>query len=113
MVSLKQLQAENARLKKMGVQLRMAQRDNEDRRNLLRENKKLARDIKFGKQFKTATNVARVTKAVGKKAGKDIAKVGIVAFRGLRRYGRFLQEQERKQKRTNRKLKSAKKTRRK
>jgi hypothetical protein len=112
MVTLKQLEKENARLKKMGMKLREAENLNKERRRLLKENKKLAREIKFGKATGIGKNVSSAVKSVGKKAGKEIFKGGKIAFKGLKAYGEYLNEQERKQRSLNRTLRSAKKSKR-
>lgn len=112
MVTLKQLQAENARLKKMQETINKAQRDNEDRRQLAKQNKTLARNIKFQKSKKLTDKATKVIGTAGIKTGKVLSKTGAKAFRGLQRYARFLEEQERKQKSVNRKLKTVKNTKR-
>lgn len=107
MVTLKQLQVENRKLKDMQSKLREVQKTNVDRQNLLRENKQIARRIKFDKTFKTSSRALSIAKSVGKSSGKQLARAGVGAFKGIQRYGRFLEAQERKQNSTNRKLKSA------
>lgn len=109
MATLKELQKENARLRGMQTQLKDMQKNNVDRRNLLKENKKLAREIKFGKAINISKRAQGLTREVGKRSGKVLAKVGIGAFKGLQKYGTFLAEQEREQRSVNTKLKSVKK----
>ena len=110
MVSLKQLQKENEKLKKMQSKLNEMRRTNEVRKDLLRENKRISRNIKHGKAIGIGTDISKGISKVGKRAGKDLLKGGKVAFKGLQRYAMFLEQQERKQKSFNRKLKSVKKT---
>ena len=106
MVSISQLKKENERLKQMQNKLNEVKKNNEDRRKLLQENKRLARDIKFGKEIDVGKKVGRVAGKVGKATGRGLLKVGKSAFNGLSRYANFLAEQERKQRNINRKLKS-------
>ncbi len=100
MTTLKQLRRENRRLKNVREGLRDIEEIQKQRMNLLRENKQLARNIKG-----TGKKSGFLLK-VGKTFGRGSAKAGKSAFRGLERYANFLQEQERKQKLLNRKLKS-------
>lgn len=110
--TIKQLQAENKRLRQMQVKISQMQKDNQDRRNLAKQNKALARDIKFQKSKRLADKATKVIGTAGIKSGKALAKTGVKAFKLLNRYGRFLEEQERKQRIKNRKLKTIKKTKR-
>ena len=112
MVTLKQIQKENVRLRKMQSKLREIEKNNQDRKKLLLENKQLARRIKFGKQLAVGRKVSRIAGAVGKSTGRGLAKTGKGAFRGLQRYANFLDEQEKKQRSVNRKLKSVKRKKR-
>lgn len=112
MVTIEELRKENKRLRDMQVKITAMQKDNADRKKLLMENKKLARQVKFSKSIGIAKGAAKITKQVGKSSGKILAKTGVGAWRGLQKYGRFLAEQERKQKSVNRKLKSVKKAKR-
>jgi len=112
MVNLKQLQRENQRLRGMQRKLRDIEKNNEDRVKLLRENKMLARNIKFDKSLKIGRRASKIAKDVGKPIGRGVVKAGIGAFKGLQRYANFLAEQERRQKSLNRKLKSARKSKR-
>ncbi len=107
MVSLSQLQKENNRLKMMQKKLDEARKNNEDRKKLLKENKKLSRNLKFGKEIIAGKKVGRVASQVGKATGRGLFRVGKAAFNGLNRYARFLDEQERKQRIVNSKLKSS------
>ena len=111
MVSISQLKKENDRLKKMQKTLEEARKNNDDRRNLLKENKKLSREIKFGEGIRAGKKVGRVAGKVGKATGKGLFRVGKAAFSGLNKYARFLEAQERKQRSVNKKLKSSVKTR--
>ncbi len=110
MPTLKQLQRENERLKKMQTKLNEIQKNNEDRRSLLKQNKKLSRNLKHGKAIRAARVTGKILSEVGKSGGRGLARIGTGAFRGLQRYGNFLAEQEKKQRRTNKQLRSAKKT---
>lgn len=110
MPSLEDLQKENARLKKMQQQLQNAQMTNQRRRQLLKENKRLARNLKHGKAIAIGRAAKQISKDVGKSAGKTLLKAGKGAFKGLGAYANFLAEQERKQKSSNRKLRTAKKS---
>ncbi len=110
MPSLEELRKENERLKKMGEQIRLAQITNQKRKQLLKENKRLARNLKHGKAIGIGRAAAQVSKAIGKSAGKTLLKTGKGAFRGLQSYANFLAEQERKQRASNSKLRSAKRT---
>lgn len=112
MATLKQLQAENERLKKMQAKISKMQKDNEDRRILARKNKILARNIKFQKSKKLTDKATKVIGTAGIKSGKALAKGGIKTFNALQRYGKFLEEQEKKQRSKNKKLKSIGKTKR-
>jgi len=112
MVTLKQLQRENANLKKAQVKLNEIARQNEARQILLKQNKKLARDIKFQKSKKLADKATKVIGTAGIKSGKALAKGGIKTFKALHRYAKFLEEQEKKQRSVNRKLKTIKKSKR-
>ncbi len=110
MPTLKQLQAENTRLKKMQSNINKMQKDNEDRRKLAKSNTILARNIKFQKSKKLTDKATKVIGTAGIKTGRTLSKVGVKAFKGLQRYGRFLEEQEKKQRSANRKLKTIKNT---
>ena len=110
--SLKQLEAENRRLRQMQITINKAQKNNQDRRNLAAKNKTLARNIKFQKSKRLTDKATKIIGTAGIKSGRALSKVGVKAFRGIQRYGRFLEEQERKQKSKNRKLKTIKKTKR-
>ncbi len=112
MATIKQLQAENKRLKQMQRKINDMQKDNEDRRMLARENKTLARNIKFRKSKRLTDKATKIVGAAGIKAGKALSKAGVKTFKVLNRYARFLEEQERKQRIKNRKLKSVKKSKR-
>lgn len=112
MATLKQLQAENKRLKQMQVKINEMQKNNEDRSKLAKQNKTLARNIKFQKSKKLTDKATKVIGTAGIKTGKVLAKGGVKAFRGLQRYAKFLEEQEKKQRSANRKLKTIKKTKR-
>ena len=112
MATLKQLQAENRRLKKMQVNINKMQKDNQDRRDLAKRNKRLARSIKFQRSKRLTDKATKVIGTAGIKTGRVLSKAGVKAFRGIQRYGRFLEEQERKQRSVNRKLKTIKKTKR-
>ncbi len=109
MPSLEDLRKENVRLRKMGEQIRQAQITNQKRKNLLKENKRLARNLKHGKAIGIGRAAAQVSKVVGKSAGKTLLKTGKGALRGLQSYANFLAEQERKQRVSNSKLRSARK----
>ncbi len=111
-LTLKQLQAENLRLKKMQTTINQMQKDNQDRRNLAAKNKKLSRSIKFQKSKRLTDKATKIIGTAGIKSGKALSKIGVKAFKGLHRYGRFLEEQEKKQLSKNRKLKTIKKTKR-
>ena len=68
MPTLKQLQKENERLRKMQSKLNEIQKNNEDRTKLLRENKRLARNLKHGK----AIRAGRITgKILGEEKEKE------------------------------------------
>jgi hypothetical protein len=108
--TLKQLQAENKRLKQMRSKLNQMEKDNEDRRKLAKLNKKLSNDIKFRKSKKLTDKATKIVGTAGIKSGKALSKAGIKAFKGIQRYGKFLEEQERKQRMKNRKLKTVKRT---
>lgn len=108
MVNLNQLKRENVRLRKMQTKLNEVKRNNEDRAKLLRENKRLARDIKFGKSIAVGRKAGKVLSEVGKASGKGLAIAGRGVFRGLQRYAKFLAEQEMKQRALNRRLKVSK-----
>ncbi len=108
----KQLQAENLRLKKMQTTINQMQKNNQDRRNLAKKNKMLARNIKFQKSKRLTDKATKIIGTAGIKSGKALAKGGVKAFKVLHRYGKFLEEQERKQRSKNRKLKTIKKTKR-
>ena len=95
--TLKQLHAENRKLKQMQVKINMMQKDNQDRTMLAKQNRMLARNIKFQKSKRLTDKATKIIGAAGIKTGKVLSKVGVKAFRGLQRYGRFLEEQERKQ----------------
>ena len=110
--TLKQLQAENVKLRKMQTVINVAQKNNQDRRNLAKKNKQLARNIKFQKSKRLTDKATKIIGTAGIKSGRALSKVGNKAFKGLVRYGRFLEEQERKQKVKNRKLKNIKGTKR-
>lgn len=110
--TFKQLQAENKRLRKMQVKLNEMQKNNEDRRKLSKQNKTLARNIKFQKSKRLTDKATKVIGTAGIKTGKVLKTGGIKAFKGLQRYARFLEEQEKKQKSLNRKLKTVKKSKR-
>ncbi len=119
MVTIEELRKENRRLREMQVKIKVMQKDNDDRKKLLMDNKRLARRIKFdksigrfGKSVDTAKKAAKITKAVGKTSGKVLAKTGRGALRGLQRYARFLNEQEKKQRSLNKKLKSVRRKKR-
>lgn len=112
MVTIEELKKENKRLREMQVKIKAMQKDNADRRRLAMENKRLARNIKFDKSIGTAKRAAKITKTVGKASGKILAKTGRGAFKGLQKYAKFLDEQEKKQRSVNRKLKSVKKSKR-
>ncbi len=112
MVTLKQLQAENKRLKQMQVKINEMQKNNDDRTKLAKQNKMLARSIKFQKSKKITDKATKIIGTAGIKTGKVLARGGVKAFRGLQRYARFLEEQEKKQKSLKRKLKTVKKTKR-
>lgn len=112
MATLKQLQAENRRLKQMQVKINEMQKNNEDRRKLAQQNKALARSIKFQKSKRLTDKATKIVGTAGIKTGKALSKGGVRAFRGLQKYAKFLEEQERKQRSKNRKLKSIKKTKR-
>lgn len=109
MATLKQLQAENKRLKQMQVKINEMQKNNEDRRVLAKKNKTLARNIKFQGSKKIVDKATKIVGTAGIKSGKALAKGGVKAFKLLHRYGKFLEEQERKQRSVNKKLKSVKK----
>ena len=110
--TLKQLQAENLRLRKMQTTINQMQKNNQDRRNLAAKNKTLARNIKFQKSKRLTDKATKVIGTAGIKSGRALAKAGVKTFKVLHRYGRFLEEQERRQKTKNRKLKTIKKTKR-
>lgn len=110
--TLKQLQAENKRLKQMQVKINEMQKNNEDRTKLAKDNKALAKTIKFQKSNRITDKATKVIGTAGIKAGKGLAKGGVKAFKLIHRYGKFLEEQEKKQKKLNRKLKTIKKTKR-
>lgn len=112
MATLKQLEAENKRLKQMQVNINKMQKDNEDRKKLAKQNKMLANNIKFQKSKKITDKATKVIGTAGIKTGKVLSKAGVKAFKGLQRYGKFLEEQERKQRNVNKKLKTIKKTKR-
>lgn len=110
--TIKQLQAENRRLKEMQITINKARKNNEDRRKLAQQNKILARNIKFQKSKRLTDKATKIIGTTGIKTGRVLSKAGVKAFRGIQRYGKFLEEQERKQRSKNRKLKSIKKTKR-
>lgn len=110
--TIKQLQAENRRLKQMQVKINKMQKDNQDRRILATKNKMLARSIKFQKSKRLTDKATKVIGTAGIKSGKALARTGVKAFKLLNRYGKFLEEQERRQKSKNRKLKTIKKSKR-
>ena len=110
MVTLKQLQKENQRLKQMQVKINEMQKNNEDRRVLAKQNTILARNIKFQKSKKITDKATKIIGTAGIKTGRTLSKVGIKAFKGVVRYGKFLEDQERKQRSKNRKLKTVKKS---
>ena len=110
MVTLKELQRENKRLREMQNKLDNIKKSNEDRRKLLKENKRLSREIKFGKSIGIARDVGRVAHGVGKSVGRGLFRVGKGAVKGLQSYANFLAEQEARQRKVNRKLKTAKKS---
>ena len=109
MLTLNQLKRENQRLKNIQEGLKDMGEIQQKRKELLMENKRLARDIKYGKSNGVGKKVGKAFVEVGKASGRGIAIAGRGAFRGLQRYSRFLQEQERKQMILNRKLKTHKK----
>ena len=111
-LTLKQLHAENKRLKEMQVTINKARKDNQDRRNLAKQNKTLSRNIKFQKSKRLTDKATKIIGTAGIKTGRVLSKVGVKAFKGLQRYANFLEEQERKQRIKNRKLKTIKKTKR-
>ena len=111
-LTLKQLQAENERLKQMQSKINEMQKNNRDRRELAKQNKTLSRNIKFQKSKRLTDKATKVIGTAGIKTGRVLSKVGVKAFKGLQRYGRFLEEQERKQRSKNKKLKTIKKTKR-
>lgn len=110
--TLKQLQAENRRLKKMQVTINKARKNNQDRQALAKKNKILARNIKFQKSKRLTDKATKVIGTAGIKAGRSLSKGGVKAFKVIHAYGKFLEEQERKQRSANRKLKTVKKTKR-
>ena len=109
MVTLNQLKKENERLKKAQRKIVQMQRTNDERTELLKQNKRLSREIKHGKAMRVGKAVSRDLAKVGKVTGKGLVKTGKGTLKGLQRYAIFLAEQERKQKATNRRLKSVKK----
>lgn len=109
MASLQELQKENERLRNMQSKLREMQKNNEDRKRLLKENKQISRDIKFGKHIRLGKSVGRGLAQVGKQTGKEFLKVGKGAVKGLQAYANFLAAQEMKQRSINRRLRSVKK----
>ena len=110
MVTIEELRAENERLRKMQSKLKEIQKNNNDRTKLLRENKILARNIKHGKKIGIAKDIGRGFAKVGKRTGREVLRAGKGAFKGLQRYANFLAEQEAKQRRLNRNLRTTKKT---
>ena len=107
MVNLTQLKKENDRLRSMQKKLQEAQKNNEDRRKLLKENKKLSRNIKFGQEIRAGKKVGRIAGEVGKATGRQLFRGGKAAFNALNRYAKFLESQEQKQRIVNRQLKSS------
>ncbi len=112
MATLEELQDENKRLRGMQSTLREAEKNNQDRMKLARENIMLARRIKFDKSLTAGRKVSKVASDVGRRTGKGLAIVGKGAFKGIKRYAQFLERQENKQRSVNRKLKSVKKSKR-
>lgn len=108
MATLKQLEAENKRLRKMQSKINEIQRNNEARKCLAKQNKTLTNSIKFQKSKSITDKATRIIGTAGIKTGR----VGIKAFRGLQRYARFLEAQKQKQEALNRKLKRTKKSKR-
>jgi hypothetical protein len=102
MATLEQLKKENRRLKAMQENLKDMEKIQEQRMALARENKRLASNLKSG-------GAGKVIKKFGVGLGRGVTKTGRGVFRGLQRYANFLEEQERKQKLLNRKLKTTKK----
>ena len=109
---IKELEAENKRLKQMQIKINEMRKDNEDRRNLAKQNKTLARNIKFQKSKRLIDKATKIIGTAGIKTERVLSRGGKKAFRGLQRYARFLEEQEKKQRIKNRKLKTIKKTKR-
>ncbi len=106
MVTLKELQEENEKLRKMQSTLKEVEKNNDDRRKLLFQNKMLARRIKFSKSIAIGNKAKKIATDVGKQTGRVLSIAGKTAFSGIQRYANFLDEQERKQRTTNRKLKT-------
>lgn len=110
--TLKQLQAENRRLKQMQVDINRMRKDNMDRTMLAKQNKTLARNIKFQKSKRLTDRATKIIGKAGIKTGKALSKTGVKAVKILHRYGRFLEEQEKRQRTVKRKLRTIKKTKR-
>jgi len=91
-----------ARAVRMQENLKDMEKIQEQRMALARENKRLASNLKSG-------GAGKVIKKFGVGLGRGVTKTGRGVFRGLQRYANFLEEQERKQKLLNRKLKTTKK----
>lgn len=111
-VSLKQLKKENKRLKDMQKKLQEMEKTNEYRRKLLKENKTLSRNLKYGKQIAVGKSVGNSLEKIGRSVGKTSTRISKSVWSGLKRYGEYLNEQEMKQRRLNRNLKTIKKTKR-
>ena len=101
MATIEQLQRENKRLKAMQENIQEMKKIQEQRMALARENKILSKRLKHG-------GGSGIGKKIGLSFGKGLAKAGKSTFRGLQKYANFLEEQERKQKLLNKKLKTIK-----
>lgn len=96
----------------MQVKINEMQKNNEDRRKLAKQNKMLSNNIKFQKSKRLTDKATKIIGTAGIKSGRLLAKGGVKVFKVLKRYGRFLEDQERKQRSKNQKLKTIKKTKR-
>ena len=91
MGTLEELKRENERLKNIQSGIRDMQKIQAERIRLMKENKRLARGIKYGKVINT---------------GKRCGSTGVKIFKTLQKWGANLEEAEKRQKRLNKSLKS-------
>jgi hypothetical protein len=92
-LSMKQLQKQNVKLKAMQSKLNDMQRMQQERINLMRENRQLSFRLKHGKAVAITDRILNTT-----------ARSGIKAFGFIQKYGQRLAAAERKEKSVNRHL---------